>query len=180
MNQYINRRYTNLYKATIGADFLSRDITVDGRNITLQVWDTAGSERFQSLGSVLYRGADCCLLVFDVTSAASFRALDGWRKEFVLQANPRDPDGFPFLVVGNKADLSNREVAGELAEDWCKAHNLAYVETSAKEALNVGEAFQACARLVLKQLRGEDQYVNHLDQIQLSPVDSSPPRPCAC
>uniref|UniRef100_UPI00398F7C18 ras-related protein Rab-7a-like n=1 Tax=Pristiophorus japonicus TaxID=55135 RepID=UPI00398F7C18 len=113
MNQYVNKHYTNLYKATIGADFLTREITVDGKNIALQVWDTAGTERFQSLGSVLYRGTDCCILVFDVTSAPSFRALEGWRQEFVLQAAPRDPDAFPFVVVGNKTDLRDREVRSE-------------------------------------------------------------------
>ena len=52
--------------------------------ITLQIWDTAGQERFQSLGVAFYRGADCCVLVYDVTSANSFRALDSWRDEFLI------------------------------------------------------------------------------------------------
>ncbi|XP_078394096.1 ras-related protein Rab-7a-like, partial [Cetorhinus maximus] len=152
MNLYVNRRYSNFYKATIGADFLIRDVTLDGKNITVQVWDTAGTERFQSLGSVLYRGVNCCILVFDVTSEASFRALDAWRKEFIIQADTRDPDGFPFVVIGNKTDLSSiREVSTKMAEDWCKAHRLAYVETSVKEALNVEEAFRECVRLALKR-----------------------------
>ncbi|XP_067832293.1 ras-related protein Rab-7a-like [Heptranchias perlo] len=170
MNQYINKHYTNLYKATIGADFLTKDIVSDNKNVTLQVWDTAGTERFQSLGSVLYRGTDCCLLVFDVTSTASFRALEGWRQEFVLQAAPRDPDGFPFVVVGNKTDLRNREVTVKHVEEWCKPHNLPYFETSAKEDLNVEEAFRAAVKVALKKLRSEDQYVDCLDHVQLSPV----------
>ena len=76
----------------------------------LQIWDTAGQERFQSLGVAFYRGADCCVLVYDVTNANSFKTLDSWRDEFLIQASPRDPENFPFVVLGNKIDLENRQV----------------------------------------------------------------------
>lgn len=122
MNQYVNRKFSNQYKATIGADFLTKEVMVDDRLVTMQVncgfqktctqlsynlvyfqiWDTAGQERFQSLGVAFYRGADCCVLVFDVTSPTSFKALDSWRDEFLIQASPRDPENFPFVVLGNK------------------------------------------------------------------------------
>ena len=77
----------------------------------MQIWDTAGQERFQSLGVAFYRGADCCVLVFDVTNANSFKTLDSWRDEFLIQASPRDPENFPFVVLGNKIDLENRQVS---------------------------------------------------------------------
>jgi len=79
--------------------------------MVLQIWDTAGQERFQSLGVAFYRGADCCVLVFDVTNANSFKTLDSWRDEFLIQASPRDPENFPFVVLGNKIDLENRQVS---------------------------------------------------------------------
>lgn len=75
-----------------------------------QIWDTAGQERFQSLGVAFYRGADCCVLVYDVTAPSSFKSLDSWRDEFLIQASPRDPENFPFIVIGNKVDLENRAV----------------------------------------------------------------------
>lgn len=75
-----------------------------------QIWDTAGQERFQSLGVAFYRGADCCVLVFDVTAPNTFKTLDSWRDEFLIQASPRDPENFPFVVLGNKIDLENRQV----------------------------------------------------------------------
>ena len=62
-----------------------------------QLWDTAGQERFQSLGVAFYRGADCCVLVYDVNNSKSFDTLDSWRDEFLIQASPRDPDSFPFV-----------------------------------------------------------------------------------
>lgn len=52
-----------------------------------------------------YRGADCCVLVYDVNSSKSFEALDGWRDEFLVQASPHDPENFPFVVLGNKIDM---------------------------------------------------------------------------
>ena len=64
---------------------------------TTKLWDTAGQERFQSLGVAFYRGAECCVLVYDVNNSKSFEALDSWRDEFLIQASPRDPESFPFV-----------------------------------------------------------------------------------
>ena len=86
-------------------------VMVDDRLVTMQIWDTAGQERFQSLGVAFYRGADCCVLVYDVTAPSTFKSLDSWRDEFLIQASPRDPDRFPFVVLGNKVDLENRAVS---------------------------------------------------------------------
>lgn len=87
--------------------------------MVVQIWDTAGQERFQSLGVAFYRGADCCVLVFDVTAPNTFKTLDSWRDEFLIQASPRDPENFPFVVLGNKIDLENRQVSisGKLQRD---------------------------------------------------------------
>ena len=81
---------------------------------SVKIWDTAGQERFQSLGVAFYRGADCCVLVFDVTQPTTFKTLDSWRDEFLIQASPRDPENFPFVVLGNKIDLENRVVSDSL------------------------------------------------------------------
>ncbi|KAJ3359466.1 hypothetical protein HDU91_004921 [Kappamyces sp. JEL0680] len=105
MNQYVNKKFNGQYKATIGADFLTKEITIGDTVVTMQIWDTAGQERFQSLGVAFYRGADCCALVYDVNHAKSFETLDSWRDEFLLQASPRDPDNFPFILLGNKIDF---------------------------------------------------------------------------
>ncbi|KAK6091512.1 Ypt/Rab-type GTPase Rab7 [Batrachochytrium dendrobatidis] len=96
MNQYVNSKFSTQYKATIGADFLTKEVMVEERSVTMQIWDTAGQERFQSLGVAFYRGADCCALVYDVNNVKSFDNLDSWRDEFLLQANPRDPENFPL------------------------------------------------------------------------------------
>lgn len=83
------------------------------------MWDTAGQERFQSLGVAFYRGADCCVLVYDVNSSKSFETLDSWRDEFLIQASPHDPENFPFVVLGNKIDVeeNKRQVRLEAGGD---------------------------------------------------------------
>mmetsp|Transcript_30680 Transcript_30680/g.57325 ORF Transcript_30680/g.57325 Transcript_30680/m.57325 type:complete len:208 (-) Transcript_30680:369-992(-) len=152
MGQYVHRKFSSQYKATIGADFLSKELILDDKLVTLQIWDTAGQERFQSLGQAFYRGADCCVLVYDVTDAKSFENLDIWRDEFLQSSNPADVAEFPFVVLGNKIDLAHkREVSDTKLEDWCERRgNLPHFETSAKDTINVDQAFETVARQAIQ------------------------------
>jgi Ras-related protein Rab-7A len=182
MNQYVNKRFSNQYKATIGADFLTKEVMVDDRLVTMQLWDTAGQERFQSLGVAFYRGADCCVLVYDVNSLKSFEALDSWRDEFLIQASPHDPENFPFVVLGNKIDVeeSKRQVTQKRAMTWCQAKgNIPYFETSAKEAINVEQAFQTVAKNALQQEAEEQLYVDYPDPIRID-AEASQTYGCPC
>ncbi|KAL7773265.1 hypothetical protein CFE70_003229 [Pyrenophora teres f. teres 0-1] len=139
MNQYVNKKFSASYKATIGADFLTKEVLVDDRLVTMQLWDTAGQERFQSLGVAFYRGADCCVLVYDVNNSKSFDTLDSWRDEFLVQASPMDPESFPFI-------------SSKRAMTFCQSKGgIPYFETSAKEAINVEQAFEVIARQALAQ-----------------------------
>lgn len=167
MNQYVSKKFNNQYKATIGADFLTKEVQVnhngDQRLVTMQIWDTAGQERFQSLGVAFYRGADACVLVFDLTSKKSFENLNTWREEFLVQSAPPDPDNFPFVVLGNKVDLKESRVVNlKAAQDFCKSKKIIqqetetplFYETSAKDSKNVNTAFQAVAILALENQPG--------------------------
>jgi len=154
MNKFVNDKFSKQYKATIGADFLTKEILIDDKLVTMQIWDTAGQERFQSLGVAFYRGADSCVLVYDITDQKSFDSLDLWMDEFIAQAAPRNPKEFPFVVLGNKSDLAKtkRQVADAKARSWCKNKNdIPFFETSAKDNTNVEQAFQTVARNALKQ-----------------------------
>ncbi|KAK2076453.1 hypothetical protein QBZ16_000978 [Prototheca wickerhamii] len=154
MHQYVNKKFSSQYKATIGADFLTKEVQVDDKLI----WDTAGQERFQSLGVAFYRGADCCVLVYDVTSSKSFEDLENWRDEFLIQASPSDPENFPFVVLGNKIDAAEgRQVTEKRAKQWAGAKGgIPCFETSAKEDVNVDEAFATIARNALKNETEEE------------------------
>ncbi|KAG6657434.1 ras-related protein Rab7-like isoform X2 [Carya illinoinensis] len=160
MNQYVNKKFSPHYKSTIGADFVTKELQIDDKQVTLQIWDTAGQERFQSLGAAFYRGAECCVLVYDVNVLRSFETLNTWREEFLKQAHPAEPDNFPFILLGNKIDLdggNSRVVSEWQAKEWCDSRgNIAYLETSAKEGYNVDEAFLCVARTALANEQGCD------------------------
>lgn len=156
-----------------------------------QLWDTAGQERFQSLGVAFYRGADCCVLVYDVNNSKSFDALDSWRDEFLIQASPRDPDNFPFVVLGNKIDMEESkrvvclcfpglyvgapmftdilsQISTKRAMTFCQSKgNIPYFETSAKEAINVEQAFEVIARNALMQEESEEFSGDFQDPINI-------------
>ncbi|KAL2914584.1 Ras-related protein Rab-7 [Polyrhizophydium stewartii] len=182
MNQYVNNKFSTQYKATIGADFLTKEVLVEERSVTMQIWDTAGQERFQSLGVAFYRGADCCALVYDVNNVKSFENLDSWRDEFLLQANPRDPENFPFVVIGNKVDVeeSKRQVTQKRAMAWCQQKgNIPYFETSAKEGINVEQAFFTIAKNSLKQEADVELYSDFPDPIKID-GDTSVAKSAGC
>lgn len=181
MNQYVNNRFSSRYRATIGADFLSKEVHIDGRTITVQIWDTAGTERFQALGTALYRGSDCCLLVFDVTSSSSFQALEKWHKQLLWQIEPGEEASFPVAVIGNKTDLENREVSSEEAEEWSRLHEAMYFETSAKAATNVQDVFEWAIRDVLKHRKVPEQPPLDSVHLETKPPEGAPQQQkCGC
>lgn len=126
---------------------------IDNQQVNLQIWDTAGQEKFQSLGYAFYRGADSCALVFDLTSQKSFDSLTKWREGFLQNAAPNDPQTYPFVVIGNKVDQeSKRQVTSQAARQWCKEHgDIPYYETSALENISVDNAFVEMAKSSLKR-----------------------------
>eukprot|EP01012_Entosiphon_sulcatum_P001568 TRINITY_DN10299_c0_g1_i1.p1 TRINITY_DN10299_c0_g1~~TRINITY_DN10299_c0_g1_i1.p1 ORF type:complete len:677 (+),score=86.26 TRINITY_DN10299_c0_g1_i1:30-2033(+) len=145
--QYVNCQFTNEYKATIGADFLSKSLEIDGQPITLQIWDTAGQERFSALGTAFYRGADCCILVCDLTNLSSLTNLELWLDEFRVHA-----PGSSVTIVGNKADLvQERKVTPQMLRQWATRSGIDLVfETSAKDGAGLASAFAAIAAEAVK------------------------------
>ena len=153
LQQYLNGKTTGQSKPTIGADFSKKEILIDNTVVTLQIWDTAGQEKFQSLGYAFYRGADCCALVYDITNQQSFEALARWRDGFNENAGPQDPQSFPFVCIGNKLDQeSERQVATARGQQWARENNnMLFYETSAIDGTSVEEAFLGMAKQALKR-----------------------------
>lgn len=142
--KYVNNTFYESYKSTIGIDFLSKTIKINSKNLNLQIWDTAGSERFRAMSPSFYRGADGCVIVFDLTNILSFRNLEGWIDEFLLISHPYDPDNYPFIIIGNKSDLindSNRVISQRFIERFCESKKMKYFEVSTKFNKNISDAF---------------------------------------
>ncbi|XP_054805153.1 ras-related protein Rab7-like [Prosopis cineraria] len=181
MNQYVYKKYSEHYKSTIGADFVTKELQVDDKTVTLQIWDTAGQEKFQSLGSAFYRGADCCVLVYDVNVPRTFETLNAWHDGFSKQADLNDPEAFPFVLLGNKIDLNvghNQPVCEEKVKEWCDSRgNMPYFQTSAKENYNVEEAFSCVAKIALENEHEQDIYFPRMSE---TVSEAEPRSPCAC
>ncbi|CCH46032.1 hypothetical protein BN7_5619 [Wickerhamomyces ciferrii] len=181
MQQFVNGKFSNQYKATIGADFLTKELTIDDKSVTMQLWDTAGQERFQSLGVAFYRGADCCVLVYDVTNQKSFENISLWKDEFLIQANVKNPENFPFVIIGNKVDVDENKkvINNKKAQQFANnLGNLPLFQTSAKEAVNIDQAFDVIARNALQQEENDEfnDEFNDAINIQLDGENNN----CAC
>ncbi|MEQ2282812.1 Ras- protein Rab-9A [Ameca splendens] len=159
MNRYVTNKFDAHLFHTIGVEFLNKTLEVDGNQVTLQIWDTAGQERFRSLRTPFYRGSDCCLLTFSVDDNQSFLNLSNWKKEFIYYADVKEPENFPFVVLGNKVDVTQRQVSSEEARLWCQENgDYPYFETSAKDATNVAVAFEEAVHRAL----AADDKTDHL------------------
>ncbi|KAH8849557.1 Ras-related protein [Schistosoma japonicum] len=143
--RFADESFSETYISTIGVDFKIRTIDLDGKVVKLQIWDTAGQERFRTITSSYYRGAQGIIIVYDVTDKTSFINVKSWLQEIEHYANST----VNRLLVGNKCDLpKSRAVDTVDAMNFAKEHQMPFLETSAKEAINVEDAFMEMARQI--------------------------------
>jgi len=179
MERFVAQKFQSQYKATIGADFSTRDVTVDGHTVTLQIWDTAGQERYQSLGNAFYRGADACVLVYDVTDAQSFTKLESWRSIFLQAADVSEPATFPFVVLGNKADMDKHVVTPASVSAWCgKNGAIPAFLVSAKTGDNVETAFLSVVKAAAARVKEEAPIIPEALKLDAAPKQSAGGCPC--
>ncbi|OHS96519.1 small GTP-binding protein [Tritrichomonas foetus] len=131
--------------ATTGASFLVNRQYINGKPITLQIWDTAGQEKFKSLGPLYYRSADVGIVVFSLTNRESFENLDSWLDSFISVAG-KDTI---ICIAANKSDLqSEYEVSLEEAQEWADLHEFPLFVTSALNGDGVRELFdEICGQI---------------------------------
>jgi len=140
--RFADDTYTESYISTIGVDFKIRTIELDGKTIKLQIWDTAGQERFRTITSSYYRGAHGIIVVYDVTDQESFNNVKQWLQEIDRYAC----ENVNKLLVGNKCDLTNKKVVDYTsAKEYADQLGIPFLETSAKNATNVEQAFMTMA-----------------------------------
>ena len=136
--QFTDKRFRQQHDLTIGVEFGARTIQIDNKNIKLQIWDTAGQVSFKSITRSYYRGAAGALLVYDITRRDTFTHLTRWLEEVRQNGNPDTT----IMLIGNKSDQdSRRQVTTEEGERFARENGLIFIETSAKTAANVEEAF---------------------------------------
>lgn len=142
INRYCNATFIEDTLSTIGAGFFTRTMNIDGTEVTIMLWDTAGEERFRSVAPSLLRGANGLVLVYDLTQPNSFKDIDIYMEMFLDTCNVDPTYTLPVLLLGNKCDL-NRAVSVETVEEWKRKNKVVFsYEVSAKTGEKVEEAFQ--------------------------------------
>ena len=134
INVLTGYKFNDEYEASIGVDFFSKTIKYKGKTIKLQIWDSAGQEKFRSLIPNYIRGSSLVFIVYDITNKKSFNNLKSWI-DFV-----NNIENSNIVIVGNKIDLENkREVSVEEGQKFCEDKNYDFFEVSAKDGLNLND-----------------------------------------
>ena len=135
-------------KPTIGACHYEKKIN----DINLDIWDTAGQERFRSMIPMYYKGTKSIIVVYDITDTVSFEGAKKWINE--VNQNVKNAS---IILVGNKCDLEdNRKISREMSQLFAKENNYDYIETSAKENININALFEIVSRKVALLKDSED------------------------
>lgn len=141
--RYIEDRFEEEYLTTIGVDFYIQTLTIEDKEIKLQIWDTGGQEKFSFMRPGYYMGSVGAVIVYDATQPASFQNLKKWMDE-VQKYCPN----VPLIIVENKVDLM-RMVSRDAVKRFINTYKLPLFETSAKDNLNVTNLFRYFSRMLL-------------------------------
>ena len=151
--RFVDDHFHDNFMPTIGVDFKIKTVDVDGKVVKLQIWDTAGQDRFKTITSSYYRGAHGIIVTYDITDRDSFAKVSEWMSEI----DKHSVDNPSRILVGNKKDLEDqRKVDYNEAKELADHFNIRFLETSAKNAFNVGEAFTLMTREIKSKVATKD------------------------
>ncbi len=164
IQKFINDKFNQNMLSTIGVDFQSKVIIIDNIKVKLKIWDTTGQERFKTLTSQYYNGADGALLIFDITSKMTFDRISFWMNELNEKKKLNE---LGLLLIGNKIDLNDkRTVDKEEAEIFARENNINYYETSASKNININNVINDIAKQCLNIIKKNEErnYENSMNE----------------
>jgi small GTP-binding protein len=172
--RFTENTFCENYMNTIGFDYKSEIITIDDKKIKLQIWDTAGQDRYRSLTKNLYHKAHGIVLMFDVTSEDSFRNIKQWVKSI----KDISGDKICIVLVGNKIDDVNKRKVSEIeANKLGEEFGITYLEASGKININVKETFYAITKEIMMR---KDIITNEKETKKLKNINSNNDSKCSC
>ena len=151
--RYTKHEFNVDMRSTIGVEFALKYLKIDNFQLKVQIWDTAGMERYRSITSAYYKGAKGVIIVYDICREKSFENVDKWIEDFKSKAD----EDTVILLIGNKNDLDDkREVNKEEAELKAQKNKFAFMETSAKDNNNVDKAFETLFKEIVKNYKDKN------------------------
>ena len=166
LQRYVQKIFNTEYTCTIGVDFFMKTNNIRDKSIKLQLWDTAGTEKFKSITTGYYRGANAAFVVFDLTSKPSFDSVSEWIENYYKYSNPDSEKH--VVLIGNKSDLKeNREITKEQIDSFVMNNKIKYFETSAKNGENIEECFYFIAEKLMNDLeeKGFENNINDKNDV---------------
>ncbi len=153
-HRYLHGLFKQSYHGTIGVDFFLKKFEIDGKKISLQIWDFAGEEKFRFLLPGIINGANGTIFMFDITRYITFENLSNWLRVFKT-ANQNHNQTVPALLVGSKTDLEGiRTVSSKEAKSFVQDNNLiGYIECSSKNGENVEELFRKITNVMMEKVK---------------------------
>ena len=187
VEQLIDKKFSDKPKTTVGVDYRPFRIKNGAFLTQLELWDTAGQENYKAIAKTYFRSAVGCVLVFDVTSQASFDELSMWLQTYKELADPASV----ILLVGNKTDLEKeRVISAETAKNFAKEKNLEYYETSAVSGQNIPEVFDRLGHKLFDLVQMEKLFIDKSGRAtkktekkesnEVDLADNTPVKACAC
>jgi small GTP-binding protein len=169
IQRYCNRVFHSDQQSTIGAGFFTHIMTINELEVTLLLWDTAGEERFRSVGPSLLRGANGLILVYDVTQPNSFADLNIYLDMFLDTVQVDISCELPILVLGNKCDIDERSISELQVEAWCAKNRIIHnYLVSAKTGEGIDDAINTLVRSLLNPVQTTAKI-----PLQLTPIPVS-------
>ena len=145
--RFIENKFSQNYMATTGIDLKTSNIELNGKKIRVQLWDTAGQEKYRAITKNLFLKVQGFLALYDITNEDSFVNLKSWVKLIKEECG----NHMPILIVGNKSDLYKvRAVEKDAAIAYAKEEKVEYIESSSKSGDNINEAISLIAEKVLE------------------------------
>lgn len=138
--QFVHNKFKKDHEVTIGVEFGAKNVYVNEKTFKIQIWDTAGQEKFKSITRAYFKSSVCAFLVYDITNLESFLSVQNWINECRAQC----PSTAILYLIGNKVDLENqRQVTYDSGSELADKNKMKFFETSAKELYNIDETFIA-------------------------------------
>ncbi len=151
LSRYVRDEFSMDTKATVGVEFGSKIISINNQQIKIQIWDTAGQEKYKSVSTIYYKGAKGALLVYDISRKETFNNLNRWINEIKNNSD----ENINILLIGNKCDLEEgRQISQEEAFEKAKEINAGFLEVSALQAVNIEKAF----KYLIQQIHNKNNY----------------------
>ena len=154
LSRYNNNEFSLATQPTVGVEFGNKIIKKENKSIKLQLWDTAGRERYKAITNAFYKGSKGAFVVYDITRKSSFLNIDKWIGELKTNGS----EDILIILVGNKSDLEDkREVSIEDGEKKAKQYGIAFCETSALQGKNIEYAFNILIDEIILEIENAKQ-----------------------